>query len=189
MYQDTFEDDDLIAEVELVAQARYSQNNDIDDGFDSEGTLIKNFFSASLLTLYPLQLVIPTQQQQATPAQIPDGVRNFILHFYRNVIDNNVYELHNIFDSSFNKLTEKYYQKQAWPEAEVIAPLVNDGKFIEFIFPICLLSNHVIETRPSILDFVPRTLLPSHLCSFDPYFGTTFPLLWKLLWSLQLHFE
>lgn len=37
MYQDTFEDDDLIAEVELVAQARYSQNNDVDDGFDTEG--------------------------------------------------------------------------------------------------------------------------------------------------------
>ena len=31
------------------------------------------------------------------------GVRNFILHFYCNVMDNNVYELHNIFDSSFNK--------------------------------------------------------------------------------------
>lgn len=131
MYQDTFEDDDLIAEVELVAQARYSQNNDIDDGFDTEGTLQKkNFFCTSLLTLTHLLLVIPTQQQQATPAQIPDGVRNFILHFYRNVIDNNVYELHNIFDSSFNKLTEKYYQKQAWPEAEVIAPLVNDGNLL-----------------------------------------------------------
>lgn len=37
MYQDTFEDDDLIAEVELVAQARYSRNNDVDDGFDTEG--------------------------------------------------------------------------------------------------------------------------------------------------------
>jgi len=37
MYQDTFEEDDLIAEVELVAQARYSQNNDVDDGFDTEG--------------------------------------------------------------------------------------------------------------------------------------------------------
>lgn len=37
MYQDTFEEDDLIAEVELVAQARYSQNNDVDDKFDTEG--------------------------------------------------------------------------------------------------------------------------------------------------------
>ncbi|KAG2229543.1 RNA polymerase I-associated factor PAF67-domain-containing protein [Thamnidium elegans] len=105
MYQDTFEEDDLIAEVELVAQARYSQNNEVDDGFDTE-----------------------VVSSQTTTAQIPDGVRNFILHFYRNVIDSNIYELHNIFDSSFNKLTEKYYQKQAWPEAEVIAPLVNDDQ-------------------------------------------------------------
>jgi translation initiation factor 3 subunit L len=37
MYQDTFEEDDLIAEVELVAQARYSQHNELDDGFDTEG--------------------------------------------------------------------------------------------------------------------------------------------------------
>lgn len=59
--------------------------------------------------------------------QIPDVVRNFILHFYRNVIDNNVYELHSIYDNSFNKITEKFYQKQAWPEADVIAPLVNEG--------------------------------------------------------------
>lgn len=65
-------------------------------------------------------------QQQST-IQIPDGVRNFILYFYRNYLENNVYELHNVYDSSFNKLTDKYYTKQPWPEAEVIAPLVNDG--------------------------------------------------------------
>lgn len=40
MYQDTFEEDDLIAEVELVAQARYSQNNDVDDKFDTEGMCV-----------------------------------------------------------------------------------------------------------------------------------------------------
>lgn len=40
MYQDTFEEDDLIAEVELVAQARYSQNNDVDDKFDTEGVCV-----------------------------------------------------------------------------------------------------------------------------------------------------
>lgn len=70
-------------------------------------------------------LVISGQQPSAV--QIPDGVRNFILYFYRNVLENNVYELHNVYDSSFNKLTDKYYAKQPWPEAEVIAPLVNDG--------------------------------------------------------------
>lgn len=44
MYQDTFEEDDLIAEVELVAQARYSQNNDVDDGFDTEGKDLEKVF-------------------------------------------------------------------------------------------------------------------------------------------------
>ncbi|KAG0785682.1 hypothetical protein G6F22_007879 [Rhizopus arrhizus] len=104
MYQDTFEEDDLIAEVELVTQARYSENNEVDDKYDTE-----------------------VVSSQATNTQIPDSVRNFILQFYRSVMDNNVYELHGIYDNSFNKLTEKYYQKQAWPEAEVIASLVNDG--------------------------------------------------------------
>lgn len=84
------------------------------------------FLVKNLLQCVYYNLVVSSQ---TITAQIPDGVRNFILHFYRNVIDNNVYELHNIYDSSFNKLTEKYYQKQAWPEAEVIAPLVNDGKY------------------------------------------------------------
>jgi translation initiation factor 3 subunit L len=37
MYQDTFEDDDLIAEVELVTQDSFTQSNDMDDGFDAEG--------------------------------------------------------------------------------------------------------------------------------------------------------
>lgn len=132
MYQDTFEEDDLIAEVELVAQARYSQSNEVDDAFDTEGENKKKtiFFFKAVQTHSFLYLATPataTSTPQTNTTQIPDGVRNFILHFYRNVIDNNVYELHNIYDSSFNKLTEKYYQKQAWPEAESIASLANDG--------------------------------------------------------------
>lgn len=123
MYQDTFEEDDLIAEVELVAQARYSSNVEVDDKFDTEGKLTF-FFSYHLLIL--LFIVV---SNQTTNTQIPDPVKNFIHQFYRSVMDNNIYELHIIYDTSFNKLTEKYYRKQPWPEAEVIAPLVNDGKW------------------------------------------------------------
>ncbi|KAI9269184.1 RNA polymerase I-associated factor PAF67-domain-containing protein [Phascolomyces articulosus] len=106
MYNDAFEEDDLVAEVELVAQARYSRNADLEDGFNDE---------------------VVVSQQPAT-VQIPDGVRNFILFFYRNVLENNVYELHNVYDTSFNKLTDKYYTKQSWPEAEIIARLVNNDE-------------------------------------------------------------
>ena len=33
------------------------------------------------------------------------------------------------YDSGWNRLTEKHYSKTEWPEAEVIAPLVNDGSY------------------------------------------------------------
>jgi len=39
-----------------------------------------------------------------------------------------VHELQSIYEHSFNKLTEKFYAKDSWPEPEAIAPLVNDGK-------------------------------------------------------------
>lgn len=52
MYQDTFEEDDLIAEVELVAQARYSSNAEVDDKFDTEGILTFFFMSFTDSSLY-----------------------------------------------------------------------------------------------------------------------------------------
>jgi hypothetical protein len=30
------------------------------------------------------------------------------------------------YENQFNRITEKFYQKAAWPEAEVIAPIVNN---------------------------------------------------------------
>lgn len=47
MYQDNFEDDNLMAEVELVTQARYSDRSDVDDRFDTEGiSCVCNFIYA-----------------------------------------------------------------------------------------------------------------------------------------------
>jgi hypothetical protein len=76
-------------------------------------------------------------------------------------LENNVYELHNVYDSSFNKLTNKYYQKQPWPEAEIIAPLVNDGKRIHRglvkggFSSSSSLPSFVNVIRSSVPDFVP----------------------------------
>lgn len=87
--------------------------------------------------------------QQAAFAQIPDVVKRvrssvlqsrrefahdwsyaeqFIVHFHQAVLDNNLAEITVAYESGWNRLTEKFYSKTEWPEAEVIAPLVNDGK-------------------------------------------------------------
>src|SRR5947207_9896759 len=65
--------------------------------------------------------------QQQYAQEIPEVVKNFIIYFHRNILENNVYELHGIYENSFNRLTEKFYAKSPWPEADYIAPLVNDG--------------------------------------------------------------
>lgn len=62
---------------------------------------------------------------------LPPVVKTFIQYFYKNILDKNVYELHSVYETSFNKITAKYYARERWPEAEQIAPLVNrDSVFI-----------------------------------------------------------
>ena len=49
------------------------------------------------------------------------------MQFHQAVLDNNLQEITVLYESGWNRLTEKFYAKTEWPEAEVIAPLVNDG--------------------------------------------------------------
>ena len=58
---------------------------------------------------------------------ISEVVQKFIIYFHKKICDRNVYEIQ-IYDEGFNKLTEQYLVKCAWPEAEDISPLVDGGK-------------------------------------------------------------
>jgi hypothetical protein len=49
------------------------------------------------------------------------------VHFHQAVLDNNLAEITVAYESGWNKYTEKFYSRTEWPEAEIIAPLVNDG--------------------------------------------------------------
>jgi translation initiation factor 3 subunit L len=49
------------------------------------------------------------------------------VHFHQAVLDNNLAEITNAYESGWTRLTEQFYAKAEWPEAETIAPLVNDG--------------------------------------------------------------
>ncbi|KAG0052632.1 hypothetical protein BGZ83_002348 [Gryganskiella cystojenkinii] len=100
------EDIDIASEVDLVVSAYPVQ----DDGLDEE------------------LLAADHTSQQYQEIEIPEVVKNFILYFHRNVTENNVHELHAIYEHSFNKLTEKFYAKESWPEPEAISALVNDDQ-------------------------------------------------------------
>lgn len=54
-------------------------------------------------------------------------ISQFIVHFHKAVLDNNLADITVAYESGWNKYTEMFYAKTEWPEAETIAPLVNDG--------------------------------------------------------------
>jgi translation initiation factor 3 subunit L len=61
------------------------------------------------------------------PPVLPELINNFIAYFYAHVLKNNVQEIHVIYESSFNQITDRLYQNSRWPSVETIAPLVNQS--------------------------------------------------------------
>lgn len=57
------------------------------------------------------------------------------LHALLNAVNPSLPEIQAAYDQGWTRLTEKFFQKTEWPEAEIIAPLVNHGKF-RFFFPL-----------------------------------------------------
>ncbi|KAI0635140.1 eukaryotic translation initiation factor 3 subunit 6 [Trametes polyzona] len=90
--------------------------------------------------------------QQAAFAQIPDVVKRFIAHFHQAVLDNNLAEITVAYESGWNRLTEKYYAKTEWPEAEVIAPLVNDDQIFLILYRELYYRHVYSRLNPDIDD-------------------------------------
>ncbi|KAL4261391.1 translation initiation factor 3 subunit L [Pleurotus pulmonarius] len=90
--------------------------------------------------------------QQAAFSQIPDAVKNFIIHFHRAVLDNNLAEITIAYESGWNKFTEKFYAKTEWPEAEVIAPLVNDDPIFLILYRELYYRHVYSRLSPNIDD-------------------------------------
>lgn len=74
---------------------------------------------------------MPTAAEDRPSYDLPDVIRSFVVYFQKNLRDRNVYEVHSIYENSFNKLTDRYFKNAPWPPAEAIAPLVdNDKEFL-----------------------------------------------------------
>ncbi|EAU86804.1 eukaryotic translation initiation factor 3 subunit 6 [Coprinopsis cinerea okayama7 len=90
--------------------------------------------------------------QQAAFAQIPDVVKGFIVHFHQAVLDNNLAEITVAYESGWNKYTEKFYARTEWPEAEVIAPLVNDDPIFLILYRELYYRHVYSRLQPNIDD-------------------------------------
>jgi translation initiation factor 3 subunit L len=62
-------------------------------------------------------------------------------------LDNNLAEITVAYESGWNKYTEKFYSKTEWPEAELIAPLVNDGAHFHAVWTVSK-----FYAKPGLID-------------------------------------
>jgi len=62
---------------------------------------------------------------------IPEVIKNFLTYFQKCIHDQNVFDVQNAYENGFNKLTDRFFKNSPWPDAEVVAPVVqNDQLFL-----------------------------------------------------------
>ncbi|XP_072999471.1 uncharacterized protein [Typha latifolia] len=64
------------------------------------------------------------------PNFVPDSVKTFVVHLYRHIREKNVYEIHQMYEGSFHRLSDRMFRESPWPSVEAVAPYVdNDHVF------------------------------------------------------------
>lgn len=64
------------------------------------------------------------------PNFVPDSVKTFVVHLYRHIREKNVYEIHQMYETSFQKLSDRMFRETPWPSVDAVAPYVdNDHVF------------------------------------------------------------
>lgn len=63
--------------------------------------------------------------------QIPENVRSFLVYLQSCINKGAVFEIQNLYENTFPKISEQLYEKTSWPSAQTIAPIVdNDRVFL-----------------------------------------------------------
>ncbi|KAG5642259.1 hypothetical protein DXG03_003336 [Asterophora parasitica] len=134
---------DIDEDVDLhLAIGNYGQNGHYEDAHIQQPQIDE----ATLLAMQQ------HMAQQAAFSQIPDVVKGFIVHFHQAVLNNNLAEITVAYESGWNKYTEKFYSRTEWPEAEVIAPLVNDDPIFLILYRELYYRHVYSRLQPNIDD-------------------------------------
>ncbi|KAK3438286.1 hypothetical protein EUGRSUZ_C02897 [Eucalyptus grandis] len=80
----------------------------------------------------PQAAAAPSQADAAgyDPNFVPDSVKSFVVHLYRHIREKNVYEIHQMYETSFQTLSDRLFKDTPWPSVEAVAHYVdNDHVF------------------------------------------------------------
>ncbi|KAL0394063.1 UNVERIFIED_CONTAM: Eukaryotic translation initiation factor 3 subunit L [Sesamum latifolium] len=90
-------------------------------------------------TSYDHDLPVPGESPSIgyDPNYVPDSVKSFVVHMYRHIREKNVYEIHQMYENSFQSISDRLFKDSPWPSVDAVAPYVdNDHVF-------CLLYRDV----------------------------------------------
>ena len=59
---------------------------------------------------------------------VPEVVRNFVRFWHQQHTQGRTYQVNAIYERHFNTVADRYFKASAWPTAEEIAPLVDNGE-------------------------------------------------------------
>ncbi|GAB2284851.1 hypothetical protein Dimus_019304 [Dionaea muscipula] len=72
----------------------------------------------------------PSSDVAYDPNFVPDSVKTFVVHLYRHIRDKNVYEIHQMYEFSYQTLSDRLFKDTPWPSVDAIATYVdNDHVF------------------------------------------------------------
>ncbi|EDO38083.1 predicted protein [Nematostella vectensis] len=81
---------------------------------------------------------------------VPEEIKRFIHFFHQHVLEQNLYEIQSIYENGFNKLTDRYFNKTPWPEAEFIAPLVSGDQVFLILYKELYYRHIYNKLKPTV---------------------------------------
>ncbi|KAI5479603.1 eukaryotic translation initiation factor 3 subunit L [Pseudohyphozyma bogoriensis] len=87
-------------------------------------------------------------------AAVPEPVKKYIIHLHAllNAPNPSLPEIQAAYEQGWNRLTEKFFQKSEWPEAEIIAPLVNHDEVFLTLYRELYFKHVYARLQPDLDD-------------------------------------
>ncbi|XP_039260947.2 eukaryotic translation initiation factor 3 subunit L-like [Styela clava] len=71
------------------------------------------------------------EKQRQHSSLVPEAVQSFLQFFQKAINEQDIFEIENHYENGWNRLTERMYRTDPWPEAELIEKIVNhDSLFL-----------------------------------------------------------
>lgn len=87
-------------------------------------------------------------------ASVPEPVKRYLISLWSllNAPTPNLAEIQAAYDSGWNRISDKFYSNKEWPEAEVIAPLVNYDDLFLTLYKELYFKHILARLQPTLED-------------------------------------